>query len=295
MSSPSTPTAVPRVSMVLPVHNGADYLGAAVQSVLDQHFSDFELICVDDGSSDASPDILADFAARDARVRVVTLRPNVGLPAALNLGFAVARGDYHSWTSDDNLLRPAMLARLVAALDANPDIGVVHSGYQVIDPDGTPVDQVAVGPADQLLMGNNIGASFLYRRAVTDALGGYDETLFGAEDYDFWLRAQARFGFLAVAEDLYQYRKHPRSLTNQRAATIQRLVTRSVLAALPGDAPNRERAAVLLSLVTRNHFVWRGDLYWRALLADPAQALAAAPAALRQLARAARAAAAGRA
>ena len=111
-------TTPPRVSMVMPVHNGARWLAEAIESVLTQDFGDFELILVDDASRDASPAIMADAAARDPRVRLLHLDTNVGLPAALNHGFAAARSELHSWTSDDNLLRPTMLARLVAALDA---------------------------------------------------------------------------------------------------------------------------------------------------------------------------------
>ncbi len=268
--------------MVLPVHNGARWLAAALDSVLAQSFADFELICVDDASSDGSPAILADYAARDPRISVRRCAANVGLPAALNHGFAAARGALHSWTSDDNLLRPDMLARLVAALDANPDAGVAHSDYQVIDDDGAAQGRVSVGPVDRLLLGNNIGASFLYRAEVTAALGGYGAHLFGAEDYDFWLRAAARFRFVTLAEDLYLYRKHGGSLTNQRAAQIQALVSDVVLAALAErQLGAADQADVLVSLVLRNSIRWRGDLWGRALAVAPARAALATPRVLR--------------
>ena len=129
-------TAPPRVSMVMPVHNGARWLAEAIESVLAQDFADFELILVDDASRDASPAIMADAAARDTRVRLLRLDANVGLPAALNHGFAVACGELHSWTSDDNLLRPQMLDRLVATLDAKPDADIVHADFMLIDDAG---------------------------------------------------------------------------------------------------------------------------------------------------------------
>jgi glycosyltransferase involved in cell wall biosynthesis len=264
---------VPRVSMVLPVHNGAEYLEAAIDSVLAQSFADFELICVDDASSDASPALLAAAAARDPRLHLIRLDQNVGLPAALNRGFRAARGEYFSWTSDDNLLRPHMLEKLVAALDANPDCGVAHSHFTVIDPAGTPQNLVRAGPSDDLLLGNNVGASFLYRRAVDHALGGYDSSLFGAEDYDFWLRASAHFRFVQVDEDLYLYRKHPRSLTNSRAAAIQTLTTDVVLRALSPQVPRRRRGVVLLDQFRRNHFRLRLDLLARGAMAAPGSAM----------------------
>src|SRR3546814_7988232 len=99
------------------------------------------LILVDDASHDGSPAIMAEAAARDPRVRLLHLDTNVGLPAALNHGFAAARGELHSWTSDDNLLRPAMLARLVAALDARPDADIVHAAFLLIDAAGNQIDR----------------------------------------------------------------------------------------------------------------------------------------------------------
>lgn len=275
--SPADAPAAPRVSLVLPVHNGAEYLEAAIASICAQSFADFELICVDDASADASSQILADAAVSDSRLRIIRLDQNVGLPAALNRGFAAARGDYFSWTSDDNLLRPDMLEKLVAALDGHADVDIVHSDYSVIDPGGKLVERISTEAGSGLLAGNHVGASFLYRRVVDFAIGGYDSQMFGAEDYDFWLRASAHFRFMHVAEDLYLYRKHPRSLTNSRAAAIQTLTTNVVLRAIPGDLKGRARADVLIGLYRRNYLRLRLDLLLRAVPASPLAVLAQLP------------------
>src|SRR3546814_11096756 len=97
------------------------------------------MMLVDEPSSDGCPAIMAEAAARDRRVRLLRLEANVGLPAALNHGFAAARGALHSWTSDDNLLRPAMLARLVADLAARPDADIVHCAFILIDDAGEAI------------------------------------------------------------------------------------------------------------------------------------------------------------
>lgn len=275
--APDAEAAVPRVSLVLPVHNGAEYLDAAIASICAQSFADFELICVDDASVDASPQILATAAAADSRLRIIRLDTNVGLPTALNRGFAAARGSYFSWTSDDNLLRVDMLEKLVAALHANADVDIAHSDYSVIDPAGKLVERVSTDAGFGLLSGNHVGASFLYRRAVDFALGGYDSDLFGAEDYDFWLRASAHFRFLHVPEDLYLYRKHPRSLTNSRAAAIQTLTTNVVLRAIPAGMKGRPRANVLIGLFRRNYLRLRLDLLLRAATVSPLAVLAQLP------------------
>ncbi len=271
-------TAPPRVSMVMPVHNGARWLADAIDSVLAQDFADFELILVDDASRDASPAIMAQAAARDPRVQLLRLDANVGLPAALNHGFAAARGDLHSWTSDDNILRPAMLRRLVATLDTHPDADVAHADFMLIDEAGSDLGRSRVGPIDRLLYGNNIGACFLYRARVTEALGGYDTQLFGVEDYDFWLRAAQRFTFVALHEDLYLYRKHGGSLTSQRAEQIQALTAKVVERALPAALPARCRSEILLGLALRSSRRWRLDLVRRAFRADPWHVAARLPA-----------------
>lgn len=269
--------AAPRVSMIMPVHNGARWLADAIDSILGQDFRDFELILVDDASRDASPRIMAAAAARDGRVRIVSLQDNVGLPAALNHGFAEARGAFHSWTSDDNLLRPAMLGRLVAVLDADPEVDIVHADFTLIDEAGAELGRSRVGPIERLLYGNNVGACFLYRARVTEALGGYDTGLFGVEDYDFWLRAAQRFRFAELHEDLYLYRKHGGSLTSQRAERIQALTAEIVERAMPAALPPRTRSEILLGLALKSHLRWRLDLVRRAFTADPAYVAARLP------------------
>jgi len=259
--------------VVLPVYNGAAYLGQAIGSILAQTFTDFELICVDDGSSDASPQILAWHAAADSRVRVMTNRPNRGLPGALNVGFAAARGKFHCWTSDDNIARPQMLQRLVATLDGNPTAAIAHANYSVIDAKGTVTGFQKVGPASEILFGNRIGAAFLYRAAVTEALGGYDETLFGVEDYDFWLRAARSFHFVTVDEDLYLYRRHGASLTDRRARTIHRLCADIILRELTGVRDPVLRARILLEHGLASRIDPRLGMLARAILASPRTAL----------------------
>ena len=263
----SAPT--PRVSMVMPVHNGARWLEEAIDSVLTQDFRDFELILVDDASRDESPAIMAAAAARDPRVRLLTLAANVGLPGALNHGFAAARAPLHSWTSDDNLLRPQMLGRLVATLDAHPEADVAHADFTQIDEHGADIGHTRVGPAERLLYGNNVGACFLYRARVTEALNGYDTQLFGVEDYDFWLRAAQRFRFIALHEDLYRYRKHGGSLTSRRAEQIQALTAEIVERAMPASLPAEQRSEILLGLALNSHRRWRFDLVRRAFRVDP--------------------------
>lgn len=262
--------AAPLVSIVLPVFNGARYLRDALDSIVAQSFGDFELIAVDDCSTDATPQILAEYAARDPRIRVHRNAVNAKLPASLNAGFRLARGDLFTWTSDDNLLRPHMLQTLVAAADAHPGHAVFHSDYRLIDEAGLPGNLVSVAPSHQLVFGNVVGCSFLYRREVQHQLGGYDETLFGVEDYDFWLRAARHFAFFPIHEDLYLYRRHGGSLTTARARQIHALAAQIMQREIEALPPSPRRAEAYVRLLCRDPYRIRLRLLLRALRDHPA-------------------------
>jgi glycosyltransferase involved in cell wall biosynthesis len=218
----------PSITIVLPIHNGARYLDEAVASLVSQTLQDWELVIVDDASTDATAELIESWERKDARIRSLHLDRNAGLPAALNAGFALARGRYLTWTSDDNAFRPDALAELRRALESQPRADVVYSGFTEIDPDGTTLREVQARPPEPLVTGNRIGACFLYRREVDAALGGYDESLFLAEDYDFWLRASLRFTLRAVDRSLYIYRRHPESLSATRSEQVEAAARRAV-------------------------------------------------------------------
>lgn len=206
----------PLVSIILPTYNGARYLDASISSCLEQSYRNLELIIVDDCSKDSTPDIIRKRAAQDPRIRPVTHETNKKLPGALNTGFAHARGEYLTWTSDDNLYQPDAIARMVKALDGEPDVSVVYAGYAVINDAGQVLNTMPAKQPSQLVLGNVVGACFLYRKSVQDAIGPYDESIFLAEDYDFWLRAAQQFQFAALDSELYSYREHEGSLSATR-------------------------------------------------------------------------------
>jgi glycosyltransferase involved in cell wall biosynthesis len=215
-------TPGPLVSIVLPTYNGSRYLRQSVASCLAQTYEDFELIVVDDASTDRTPTIIAELAAADGRIRTVRNEPNRKLPASLNVGFGRARGDYLTWTSDDNLYRPHALAAMVAALEAEAAVDMVYTDVTLIDEAGNPIGSLEAGPPEDFGRRNVVGACFLYRRAVSETLGGYAEDLFLAEDYEYWLRASCRFRLQPLHQDLYLYRVHADSLTGQQRAGQER-------------------------------------------------------------------------
>ena len=259
----------PAVSLVLPVYNGERYLAEALDSIFAQTFTDFELIAVDDCSSDATPRILADYAARHPNMRVVTNAENAKLPATLNNGFRVARGAWFSWTSDDNTLDPDTLERLHAAAQAG-EADIYYADFRIIDADGRTVDTIRVGEPRDIVVGNPIGCCFLYRREVDAALGGYDEDLFGVEDYDFWLRAERHgFRYQAIHEEIYSYRRHGGSLTATRARRIHELSGPIMLQSIEALPKSPWRAYAYLKLATRDPYTMRWGLLWRSFRDHP--------------------------
>ena len=208
------------VSIVLPTHDGSRYIDEATAGWTVQTYQNWELIVVDDGSVDDTRERVAAWCERDGRVRLVSHGSNRGLPAALNTGFARARGDYLTWASDDNRSRPEALSEMAKFLDLHSEVDVVYTDYMLIDERGRALRRIEVAEARELARRNCIGPSFLYRRRVRDVVGGYAEDLALAEDYDFWLRASVNFTLKPLHLDLCWYRMHDRSLTAQHAARI---------------------------------------------------------------------------
>lgn len=218
----------PAISVVLPTHNGSRYLDRAIESVVEQTFADWELILVDDASTDDTPAKIDAWATRDERIRAVHLTENRKLPGALNEGFRLAKGDYLTWTSDDNWYAPEALAKMAGVLETRPRVDIVYTGMTEVDETGSPSGTLPALAPEELAVTNCVGACFLYRRTVHETLDGYREDLFLAEDYDFWLRASLDFRLEPLDELLYFYRKHSGSLTEQRRAAIARATETAV-------------------------------------------------------------------
>ena len=218
----------PTISVVLPTHNGSRYIDRAIESVVEQTFADWELIVVDDASTDDTPAKIDAWVTRDERIRTVHLKENRKLPGALNEGFRLAKGDYLTWTSDDNWYAPEAFAKMAGVLQTRPRVDVVYTAMTEVDEGGSPTGTLPALAPEELAVTNCVGACFLYRRSVHETLDGYREDLFLAEDYDFWLRAFLDFRLEPLDELLYFYRKHSGSLTEQRTAAIARATETAV-------------------------------------------------------------------
>ncbi|WP_445717953.1 glycosyltransferase family 2 protein [Flavobacterium sp.] len=202
------------ISVILPVYNGEKFISDAINSILKQTHENFELIIVNDCSTDSTLEIISEFALQDSRIKIITNPINKKLPASLNIGHQNASGDYITWTSDDNLYKPNAFEECLHHLQ-NSNSHIVYTDFDLINDNGTVLKRRTLSEPEYLVNGNCVGASFLYKREVYETLKGYNEDLFLVEDYDFWLRALITFKFKYVPESLYFYRSHGDSLSSQ--------------------------------------------------------------------------------
>ncbi len=217
------PAGTPLVSIVLPTYKRAQVLPWAIRSVLAQTYANWELIVVDDNSPDDTAAVVASFT--DPRIRYVRNDPNLKLPRALNRGFSLARGEFLTWTSDDNLYAPQALEKMVVRLQAG-GCDLVYADYWLFseqDDEGHPRDPQhdRLPGSAQLHKGNHIGACFMYTRRVYEAVGDYDPELFLVEDYDYFIRIARQFALAHIAEPLYYFRRDDDTLYLSRFAEVK--------------------------------------------------------------------------
>lgn len=207
------------ISVIMPVYNGEKYLRQSIESVIQQTYKDWELIIVNDCSTDNSRDIMQSYVDVDSRIRIVDNSNNLKLPMSLNAGFREARGEYLTWTSDDNLYKVNALEELVGYLENNPEIGLVYSDMDYVDASLNFIKEQRL-ESDMLLYADCVGASFMYRMKVIDKVGEYEPNMFLVEDYDYWIRISKQFKVGHLNKNLYIYRVHDNSLTGTRKKEI---------------------------------------------------------------------------
>lgn len=206
----------PAISIVICSYNRERFLGEAVQSVLAQTRGDFELLIVDDGSTDGSPAIAQRFAERDPRVRAV-LAEHRGLTPTLRDALAQTTAPYLGWIDSDDRLAPTALAETSAVLDARPEIGWVYTDYQTMNEAGEvrgPGKRCQIPYSKDRLLIDFMTFHFrLIRRSAYDLTGGIDLANECAQDYDLCLRLSEVAAVQHLAKPLYFYRVHAQSIS----------------------------------------------------------------------------------
>ncbi|MEB3181432.1 MAG: glycosyltransferase family 2 protein [Nostocaceae cyanobacterium] len=212
----------PEISVVVPAYNVRDYIADALLSLESQTFENFEVLVVDDGSTDDTAEVVKPFIQRDARFRLLH-KPNGGLSSARNFGIRHAKGKYIALLDGDDTYAPAKLATHVAVLEKFTDVGVVYSASRIMRDDGRLTWMSLSGkpiksdPLKALLCKNFVGhgSNAVFRREIVDQVGEFDEGLRSSEDVDFWLRVAAtrRWCFYREKRALSYYRVRPSGLS----------------------------------------------------------------------------------
>ncbi|MBI4256891.1 glycosyltransferase [Candidatus Uhrbacteria bacterium] len=183
-----------KVSILMSVHNGKRFVRDAVLSLLAQTFRDFELLIVDDASTDTTPHILRELAAQDTRIRVITNHTNLGLTKSLNVALGQAQGDFVARMDADDIALPDRLEKQVAFLEAHLDVGMLGSAYQFINGNGNVIGEKHPLTTDQELRhvlpryNPFLHSSIVIHKILLDRVHGYDEHFLRAQDYELWTR-----------------------------------------------------------------------------------------------------------
>jgi glycosyltransferase involved in cell wall biosynthesis len=239
-------TRTPRIAVVLPVYNGEDYLAEAIRSVLSQTFTDFELVVIDDGSTDRTADVLAGFS--DARMRIIRFRHHRGLVQALNTGIRESRSELIARMDADDICLPHRFEKQVAFMDAHSDIALCGTWARLFG-DARSVLRPAVEPKQihaRLFFGGAMDhPSIMMRRAVLERHGlAYDDTFRHVEDFDLFIRLAELAKLANLPEVLLRTRAHDREVSvvhrHEQLETEARLLVRQLRLLIPGVTKDEE-------------------------------------------------------
>ena len=204
------------ISIVLPVYNGEKYLRESIESVIAQTYENWELLILDDCSTDKSPDIAKEYEARDSRIHYYRNEKNLRLPRNLNKGFSLSKGEYLTWTSGDNRFKQDALGKMYGTIKENAGAQFVFASCRIIDEDGKEIEYIMVNESSKkkIVGMNPVGACFMYTRKAYEEIGEYNPELTLVEDFDYWQRLYARYGAVTIRDILYEYRWHDGALTS---------------------------------------------------------------------------------
>ena len=210
-----------KVSIVLPTFNGSRFIKESIESVLSQTYTNLELIIVNDSSTDNTYDICRNYLLKDSRIKLISNKTNLKLPASLNKGFSIATGEYLTWTSDDNMYKKNAIEVMVNYLEKNIETDMVSCNADYIDEEeniiGTSKESLTWRKTFAMAFLGNITACFLYRKRVLDSVGTYNIKTFLVEDYDYWCRIAINGKIDYIDDSLYYYRFHENSLTTNNS------------------------------------------------------------------------------
>lgn len=256
---------MPKVSVIIPAYNAMRYLPEAVNSVLRQTFTNFEVLIVDDGSSDQTVEWASQLT--EPRVKLISQK-NAGAAGARNKGIANSQGEYIAFLDADDVWEPTKLEKQVKCLDDNLSVGLVHTWIAFIDEQGKATGNVMTTHGEgevwkQVVEYNPVrcGSTAMLRRSCFENVGVFDEAFRLSEDWEMWIRIASRYSFALVKEPLVCYRQHPNNKSKNYQAMLQTLckIIDKSLQSLPSE---------LLYLKDRAYGRIHLHVAWRSLYSD---------------------------
>jgi glycosyltransferase involved in cell wall biosynthesis len=259
----------PKVTVFIPVYNAEKYLKECLDSILTQTFTDFELLLIDDGSTDGSAAIIAGIS--DSRIRYVKNEKNLGIARTRNRGLELARGEYIAFIDSDDISVPQRLEKQVAFMDANPQVGICGGWVQELYPDGTLIKgelrQYPAGDAEirEMMYWNCPlwNPSVIMRKAVIDAHGIRHNTEFiSASDFDLFVKIGKVSSMANLPEIMHLYRRHENQITSRRTFEANRnasllrigLILDEIKKHVPGITYDPVQGVVLAKLTNADYF-----------------------------------------
>lgn len=249
---------IPRLSVVMSVYNAEKYLAQTIDSVLNQTFKDYEFIILDDASTDGTLQIIQDYAQKDARIKVVENKENLGITLSPNKGFGLVQGEYIARHDGDDLSVNTRLQKQVEYLDNHPDVGLVGTHNTYIDENNEFLGLWKAALTDQeirkaVLVGTPLcHASIMFRSKILNAVKGYRSELGYANDYDFIARIMDHGKAANIGEGLYKVRKGIGSISDSNLS--QMLNDHLLVIELIKKRRQGEDDAAYLKQIDRNHY-----------------------------------------
>lgn len=203
-------------SIIIPAYNAIKYLPETLESVLNQTFTNFEVLIINDGSSDSIVEWAADII--DPRVKLIS-QTNQGVSAARNTGIKKSKGEYIAFLDADDLWEATKLEKQLQFLKNNPSLGLIHTAMMLIDGEGKSLGRTFIsnveGDALKALLEQNtiVTSSVIVRRNCLETVGSFDNSLRSSEDWELWVRIASRYPFALIKEPLVFYRQHPHNTT----------------------------------------------------------------------------------
>jgi glycosyltransferase involved in cell wall biosynthesis len=224
------------ITVLMSVYNGERWLSESIESVLSQSYSNFEFIIINDGSTDASLEIINSFAVRDSRINIID-KPNTGLADSLNVGINQAQGEWIARIDADDLCEPDRLHKQYGLVRMKPSLVLIGSDFQVIDEEGRPGKMYKCSSKHKSLV-NSLAtgrrffphSSSFYHSETVRLLGGYRTRIKRAQDRDLWLRLCEAGQITCLSESLVKIRKHPNQITHEEQGLRQKADSRVAIA-----------------------------------------------------------------